>query len=51
MVDFTEEQVEDIKDGFDLYDRTGESKLFYNKSVISSVDWDSNQPIKMSLSS
>ena len=31
MVDFTEEQVEDIKDGFDLYDRTGEGKLFYNQ--------------------
>merc|ERR1711868_99863 len=23
--------VEDIKDGFDLYDRTGEGKLFYNQ--------------------
>jgi myosin light chain 6 len=31
MVDFTEDQVEDIKDGFDLYDRTGEGKLFYNQ--------------------
>ena len=31
MVDFTEDQVEDIKDGFDLYDGTGEGKLFYNQ--------------------
>jgi myosin light chain 6 len=31
MVDFTEDQVEDIKDGFDLYDRTGEGKLFFNQ--------------------
>ena len=23
MVDFTEDQIEDIKDGFDLYDRKG----------------------------
>jgi len=31
MVDFTEDQIEDIKDGFDLYDRTGEGKLFFNQ--------------------
>jgi myosin light chain 6 len=31
MVDFTKDQVEDIKDGFDLYDRTGEGKLFFNQ--------------------
>ena len=30
-VDFTEDQIEDIKDGFDLYDRTGEGKLFFNQ--------------------
>jgi len=31
MVDFTEDQIEDIKDGFELYDRTGEGKLFFNQ--------------------
>ncbi|CBY32441.1 unnamed protein product [Oikopleura dioica] len=31
MVEFTEDQIEDIKDGFELYDRTGEGKLYYNQ--------------------
>merc|ERR1712078_675663 len=31
MVDFTWDQIEDIKDGFELYDRTGEGKLFFNQ--------------------
>ena len=31
QVDFTEDQIEDIKDGFELYDRTGEGKLFFNQ--------------------
>lgn len=31
MVDFTEDQLEDIKDGFELYDRTGEGKLYFNQ--------------------
>merc|ERR1712227_570100 len=26
-----EDQIEDIKDGFELYDRTGEGKLFFNQ--------------------
>ena len=26
MVDFTEDQIEDIKDGFDLYDRKGSKR-------------------------
>merc|ERR1712226_354040 len=30
-VNFTEDQIEDIKDGFELYDRTGEGKLFFNQ--------------------
>jgi myosin light chain 6 len=28
---FTEDQIEDFKDGFELYDRTGEGKLYYNQ--------------------
>ena len=39
QVDFTEDQVEDIKDGFDLYDRTGEGKLFFNQVILATVKW------------
>ena len=28
MVDFTEDQIEDIKDGFDLYDRKGSTRTW-----------------------
>ena len=42
MVEFTEDQIEDIKDGFDLYDRKGSTGTSFVKSFKSGAQPTTN---------